>query len=780
MDFCKKCLIIVAGISTVIADIDHELKRIINLNDAKYPPLKPWFLDDTPSYLSQPSETIAHYTYAYPYDNLEDGSSYVPTYNHYSPSSSSSDDSFYSSTKRIPNEDKNYKKAYTITNKESLPKSEPNCQEIKFNETKVEGKLKPTAMTCYNCKDLERGSTYEYCSYSSDKTPDSSKSLPPRFRRSDNYGATSVSTAYVPSLQKEDKSRAPYKFSQDYFLPDASRKFAIEHKTNELCQKMYKDSMVCTVCKNPTTGLKSEQCAHIGAPNDKAYSFSTSHSVGKPRKSQKFTDKKPAPIHESSEREVESLEENPNEDVKDAAESSDCRQVRKDSEICTVCKDPKTGGNSQRCTYNYEPDEKVYKFTRSKSFGYPESSKQEKKEKNHDKKERQHDKEVSESDPEEFTTNFEDEPEEEEDYSAYDNPEAYSGYESLESSSSQEAEENSKENNQNYDYNPEHVEYIRSESEKILNNAESENCHKVKKDSMICSVCKDPKTGEDSESCSYSYEPDDKKFAYTKSKSFGSPTKDEPEEYSGEGSSYTSDESSPEGSYAYASELKPTVSYPRKIPLTAETKTQRTVYLGETEKPELAKVDLGLLGASQKQAKMEQLLKDDRTANKTRCKKTMKNEMTCYQCVMENGLRQEECMYIKNPDVDTPAKAKEVQPAAASDDLKAKQKRKRRIIKSESSSTTLEPVAETTRRSYRLKRQSRRKLNDNGDETNYDSSESFKGKDDRPYETDPYEYVAETKYKYHNTLGLKLPSHTLEVSDYEKEFDDIFYGNRNN
>lgn len=129
------------------------------------------------------------------------------------------------------------------------------------------------------------------------------------------------------------------------------------------------------------------------------------------------------------------------------------------------------------------------------------------------------------------------------------------------------------------------MEYIRSESEKILKNAESENCRKVEKDSMVCSICKDPKTGEDSESCSYSYEPDDKKFAYSKSKSFGSPTKsrDEPEEYSGEESS----ENSGEGSYAY-SEIKPTVSYPnRRVQLAADSNTQGTVFLGETEQVEL-------------------------------------------------------------------------------------------------------------------------------------------------------------------------------------------------
>lgn len=320
-----------------MADIDHELHKIINLNDAKHPPLKPWFLDDFPSYLPEASETIAHYAYTYPYDNLEHGSSYIPTYSDYLPSSSSSSDSFFSNTKKIPTEDKNYKKTISshLTDKDTkFLKSEPNCQEIKTKETKIDGQLKPTSMTCYNCKDPKRGSTYEYCSYSSQPDKSSSdktfESIPPRFRRSDNYQAGSVSMAYVPTHQRDEKSKTPYKFSEEYYLPDASRKFSIDHKAGESCQKVYKNSMVCSVCRNPKTGGKSEQCSQIADPNEKSYSFSTSHSIGKPKNSKKSHSKKPAPIHEnteSGEQEADVLDEQPTQNVKNAAGSSDCRQV---------------------------------------------------------------------------------------------------------------------------------------------------------------------------------------------------------------------------------------------------------------------------------------------------------------------------------------------------------------------------------------------------------------------------------------------------------------------
>lgn len=323
------------GISNVIADYDHELYKTLNLNDAKHPPLKPWFLDDFPSYLPEPSETITHYAYTYPYDNIEHSSSFIPIYSDDSPSSSS--DSFFSSTKKIPKENKNYKKSISPysadkeTNfKDILKSGSSYCQEIKSKET-GDGKLKPTAMTCYNCKDPKRGSSYEYCSYSTqpetDKSKTESKEIPPRFRRSDNYGAGSVSAAYV----QKDKPRSPYKFSDEYYLPDASRKLAVEHKASDSCQKVYRDSMICTVCRNPHTDENAEQCILIGDPNKKNYSFSTSHAVGKPKGGKKSSNsgKKPAPIHENTESGEQGgeLEKQSTQDVKDATGSSECRQV---------------------------------------------------------------------------------------------------------------------------------------------------------------------------------------------------------------------------------------------------------------------------------------------------------------------------------------------------------------------------------------------------------------------------------------------------------------------
>lgn len=53
---------------------------------------------------------------------------------------------------------------------------------------------------------------------------------------------------------------------------------------------------------------------------------------------------------------------------------SNCHEVRKDSMTCTVCKDPENGGNFEKCSYNHQPNDKLYKYSKSKSFGYPAES----------------------------------------------------------------------------------------------------------------------------------------------------------------------------------------------------------------------------------------------------------------------------------------------------------------------------------------------------------------------------------------------------------------------
>ena len=301
---------------------------------------------------------------------MKHGSVHIPTYKEYAPYS----DSYFSSTKKIPKEDKAFKKAispfYTITDKDSKKYKElvlksglPYCQEIKskkLDDLKIKDdlsselddssskaddpkRIKAEAMTCYKCKDPNNGSTYEHCSYSSE--PQASTNIerfehgPSRLRRSneefDSSEEESAPTVSVSEI-KDGKLKEPYRFSEEYFLPQASRKLSTEQKADR-CERIVKDSMVCMVCKDPKTSGKYEQCSYVADPDEKAYAYTKSRSFGKPAKSEKseksgnLKKRQPAPTHESLESSEYSAEEDVSEErprqVKDATGNSECKQV---------------------------------------------------------------------------------------------------------------------------------------------------------------------------------------------------------------------------------------------------------------------------------------------------------------------------------------------------------------------------------------------------------------------------------------------------------------------
>ncbi|XP_023311225.1 uncharacterized protein DDB_G0283697-like [Anoplophora glabripennis] len=83
-----------------------------------------------------------------------------------------------------------------------------------------------------------------------------------------------------------------------------------------------------------------------------------------------------------------------------------------------------------------------------------------------------------------------------------------------------------------FQYEPEHYDeskpeltYSEQHSEELKKNPD--NCKKVDKDGMTCTICKDPKSGGNFEQCSYASKPKEKKFAYVTEKKFDN---DEPAE----------------------------------------------------------------------------------------------------------------------------------------------------------------------------------------------------------------------------------------------------------
>lgn len=151
------------------------------------------------------------------------------------------------------------------------------------------------------------------------------------------------------------------------------------------------------ICHNAKTNSKYEQCSYVKQPREKASAYVKSDSFEKPQErknvdnvdsaehseSNPYIDvsdveesnlpKKnwnPTIVKESSEYSYPS-EDQPDKRVQDEL-SAACKQIQRDSKTCMVCKDPKIGGVYEKCTYNHQPSDKLYKYSRSKSFGYPD------------------------------------------------------------------------------------------------------------------------------------------------------------------------------------------------------------------------------------------------------------------------------------------------------------------------------------------------------------------------------------------------------------------------
>lgn len=163
-----------------------------------------------------------------------------------------------------------------------------------------------------------------------------------------------------------------------------------------------------------------------------------------------------------------------------------CNKIVKDSMVCMVCKDAKTNGKYEQCSYVKQPHEKAYSYVKSSSFGKPQEQKNDS-----DKRP-----ESSHSESSDFEVS-----------NQKDSPSIVKSHE--------------------YSYpSKDYPEKISTKNEQDeVQDAPSTDCQQVQKDSKTCTVCKDSKTGGTYEKCTYNYQPSDKLYKYSRSKSFGYPDK---------------------------------------------------------------------------------------------------------------------------------------------------------------------------------------------------------------------------------------------------------------
>ncbi|XP_017892675.1 uncharacterized protein LOC108632535 [Ceratina calcarata] len=652
-----------------------------------------------------------------------------------------------SASKKIPTESKNSKKAvspfYTLTDKDSqkyrdmvFKSGVPYCQEIKTKRA-----TKDDNTVCYKCKNPKNGATYEQCSYAS--KPDSSnidEVVIPGFR---NRRSNSDE-----GFRRSDYGRyhSPYRFN-DKIFSEATEDVPSEYKKkNEKCEKVVKDSMVCMVCKDTKSNAKYEQCSYVQQPTEKKYAYSKSSSFKDPEKRESRNEedeRKPDKEHSESKPVKEYSNSKDKESDKGSEEESgerkdstnNCKKVQKDSQTCTVCKDPKTGGNYEKCSYTYEPEDKVYKYSRSKSFGYPRSSssKDDSKEEPSDEKDKS-EKSADDEYKRDYTIP--------ESFYEYSSPSSYFKDEKPKSNYNRQApskdSKSSEDNDDSFSY-----ERSKSESEKIAESMETSNCKEVQKDSMVCKVCKDPKTGSNSEQCSYKYEPSDKSYSYSKSKSYGNPR--ESDDKSHDGSEKKETKEPYHSRYDYPEEKRSYVTDTdsKDSSTTSESKPEAK----EERSIAAKKIDESFYDAFKKKEEIKKILQEFQKEDRSNCKKIMRDKMTCYECADEKGFKKEECAFVA---AEEPAEDKIDYREVKEYKGESSKKVPRHAIFED---FPIEPEAAASDVAYVKKEKP------NSEETR---------------EVEPYEYVEETRPVFDKVLGFTLPAYMLSTSEYEEEFDKVF------
>ncbi|GLV32066.1 hypothetical protein CBL_11978 [Carabus blaptoides fortunei] len=513
-----------------------------------------------------------------------------------------------------------------------------------------------------------------------------------------------------------------------------------------------------------------------------------------------------------------------------------------DAMNCFVCKDPKSGGNYEQCSYTSNPDnDKSYfhghaeKYS-TKTYSNPEHSRRKRAAKDARNKHHSH---YFSSKPEQF------------DHDKYYKAPDFSHYEKVEE----------------YGLDPEYFP-ASTQQEKSYSELKSEelkkdgaNCKKVEKGSTTCMVCSNPKTGGNYEQCSYTFEPKETKYAYVKEKKFNSNDPD------GEEKTVESTETKPtiEKSNSRLRQ-KPTTKSTDEIPYhysatTKHPKQTTRKSKGEyyeipkdlyregesTEKQE--KVDLSkkhedyvsklfpeytqkesrnqetkqhpgyqyksdlpeYFTAEESKKDVDSVLQEFTKKDRSKCKKIAKNKMTCYLCVDAKGIQHEECMFVSESqpksshiayhevkEFSTDPKRSNGEAASSSSQSEkivptTATKLKRKIFPKKVTTTIpiidveAEP-AEYIQVEGKTPRIVRRKTNISkeylGQESRNSEVKVAEPKQQEEHVNEPeYEgaeglYASELVPKYSDKLGMTLPVYMLQISEGEKIFDEVMASGR--
>ncbi|XP_050531797.1 claspin-like [Daktulosphaira vitifoliae] len=282
---------------------------------------------------------------------------------------------------------------------------------------------------------------------------------------------------------------------------------------------------------------------------------------------------------------------------------------------CMRCKDIATGGSFEKCAYKSQPESGEYYRGTEVIRGTPYKAKQIRyKRKIIDKKP-----ESEESTEKDYEyENQAEESEEEPEYTA------------------ESAVKNDNENDE------ETAENESGEYDLPMMPIKSATCSKIRKEGNICNVCRDNLTNRKYEECEYESDPKNNAYEYSTRNQYGTPR-------------YRRQLDSDQTYDDYFKKLFPVLGSNRKSSLATKFSSKDgdfgfldNGHIGfkKTKSKFIGDKNLSINFDSGEESEVNKMLGEFRNKDRSNCKKSLKDKMTCYKCKDDKGLETEECMYI--------------------------------------------------------------------------------------------------------------------------------------
>lgn len=179
----------------------------------------------------------------------------------------------------------------------------------------AKGRFRRDAMTCYECEDPKTGGTFEQCAYSSDP-------------KSKSYFIGHAQKYSTNSGTKPTSYRYRRYLSNDPFGENREEELVAAESKSRVARQDY----------------GYEFAATGGSDNKDDYRFGPEYFTSS---SGDYSEYKPSGT---------------------SIDEKNCEKTTKDSMTCMVCKDPKTGGSYEQCSYTAEPKANNYFVAHASSF----------------------------------------------------------------------------------------------------------------------------------------------------------------------------------------------------------------------------------------------------------------------------------------------------------------------------------------------------------------------------------------------------------------------------